>query len=104
MIHSSVKEMNRLFLYHGSCHRRVWRESGVTGFSSDCSQVFSVFHCVVEKNSIEKWLEKLLRPLLARALIYLRVYTTDLCETHEKMEALAGHCVWIANFIPVSCL
>jgi len=28
---------------------------------------------------------------------------TDLCETHKKMEALADHCMWIDNFIPMSC-
>jgi len=28
---------------------------------------------------------------------------TYLCETHEKMEALAGHYVWIDDFILMSC-
>jgi len=26
----------------------------------------------------------------------------DLCEAHEKMEAMAGHCVWINEFVPVN--
>ena len=26
---------------------------------------------------------------------------TDLCEAHEKMEAMAGHCVWM-DFIPAN--
>jgi hypothetical protein len=26
---------------------------------------------------------------------------TDLCESDEKMEAMAGHCVWMEDFIPV---
>ena len=25
---------------------------------------------------------------------------TDLCEAHEKMEAMAGYCVWMDYFIP----
>ena len=54
MIHSSVKEMNRLFLYHGSCNRKVWRESRVTGFSSDCAQVFSIFLYVVKNKQYRK--------------------------------------------------
>jgi len=49
-----VKELNRLFLYHGSCHRKVWRESRVTGFSSGCSQVLPVFLCVVKKKQYRK--------------------------------------------------
>jgi hypothetical protein len=28
---------------------------------------------------------------------------TNLCETHEKMETLAGYCVWIDDFMPLSC-